>query len=228
MATLPSQHPSLSLHLADTALTPIITSAHSQPQLEALTSLTSAALTSHATLLRLGLGKPQRIMVEHGTGPVVLHSFLDPESAAAGTSSASGTNPNHNPSHGNTTSPNNPGTHHPTDSINAHTNGETAAAAAANENGEVTATSNGNGTGRGPVVGTGNGNGKALAATAAEEEVEDDTVGAPLLVGLVVAESADDALEARRAAARLEKVGREFQREWIVEERRDVMSDGAE
>ena len=39
---------------------------------------------------------------------------------------------------------------------------------------------------------------------------------APRLVGVVVAASHDEAKEARRAAARLERVGREFQKEWTA------------
>lgn len=40
---------------------------------------------------------------------------------------------------------------------------------------------------------------------------------APMLVGLVVAGSSEDAREARRAAARLERVGRQFQKEWTAQ-----------
>jgi hypothetical protein len=42
---------------------------------------------------------------------------------------------------------------------------------------------------------------------------------APMLVGIVVANTAEEALEARRAAVRLERVAREVQREWVAEER---------
>lgn len=44
----------------------------------------------------------------------------------------------------------------------------------------------------------------------------DDTV-APALISVVVAATSDDAREARRAAARLERIGREFQREWTAQ-----------
>lgn len=77
MANLPSKHPHLSLHLTDRALTPLITSARTPAQLDALTSLTHAALSGREAALRLGLGAPQRIMVEHEVGgPVLLQSFL--------------------------------------------------------------------------------------------------------------------------------------------------------
>lgn len=72
---------SISTHLADPSLTPLLTTARSQPQLEALTSLTSTALTAHSTALRLGLGTPERLMVEYpGGGPLILNSFLEPPS----------------------------------------------------------------------------------------------------------------------------------------------------
>ncbi|KAL7909686.1 hypothetical protein GGI35DRAFT_479940 [Trichoderma velutinum] len=44
-----------------------------------------------------------------------------------------------------------------------------------------------------------------------------DDVVAPVLIGVVVAASSDDAREARRAAARLERIGREFQKEWAAQ-----------
>jgi hypothetical protein len=37
----------------------------------------------------------------------------------------------------------------------------------------------------------------------------------PLLIGTVVARTAESAGGARRAAARLERTGRSFQREWV-------------
>jgi hypothetical protein len=43
-----------------------------------------------------------------------------------------------------------------------------------------------------------------------------------MLVGLVVAPSADEALEARRLAARLERVGKQVQMRWAEVQRRDA------
>ncbi|CAM1500965.1 Fc.00g101270.m01.CDS01 [Cosmosporella sp. VM-42] len=145
MTNLPSQHPTVSLHLSDVTLTPLITSSSSQSHLESLTSLTTSALTAQTAAQRVNLGRPQRIMVEYpDRGAVVLQSYLDPRDVDDR-----------------------------------------------------------------PAV-----NGDAETSTSKDEKPED---GAPMLVGLVVAGSADDVREARRAAARLERVGREFQKEWAVE-----------
>ncbi len=221
MSSLPAQHPSLALHLTDTAYTPIVTSAHSQQQLESLTALTTTALASHAALSRLGLGVPQRLVVEHaGGGPVLLHSFLGPEAAAAAAAA--------------------------TTSAGGAAGG--AAGVGADAGAEAGDASAVNGSGSGPGSGEGsNGNGKARETDGGGSSSSvgqggpnnsnshgggsgsgDDGVGAPMLIALVVAESADDAHEGRRAAARLERLGREFQREWIVEERNDGAADGAE
>ncbi|CCF33325.1 hypothetical protein CH063_05537 [Colletotrichum higginsianum] len=172
MASLPSQHPSLALHLTDRALNPILTSAHSQAQLEALTSLTTTSLTAHAAANRFSLGPAQRIIVEHGPGsPVVLASFLNGADAL------------------------------PHD-------GEGPAAVNNNYNHTSAASSR-------PVS-------SGVAAGAAR--TADSSAGrrifdaAPMLVGVVVAATGEEAMEARRAAGRLERVGREFQREWAAEE----------
>ncbi|KAJ5011072.1 hypothetical protein K4K57_006286 [Colletotrichum sp. SAR 10_99] len=185
MASLPAQHPSLALHLTDRALNPILTSAHSQSQLEALTSLTTTSLTAHAAATRFSLGPAQRIIVEHGPGsPVVLSSFLNGADAL----------PN---------------------------GGETSAAASAAA-AAAAATSNNTPTASRPAT---SGPSSATAATpggaahgAADTKTDDAENAAPMLVGVVVAATGEEAMEARRAAGRLERVGREFQREWAAEE----------
>jgi len=81
-------------HLADRALTPILSTApipspsnprpssrQSQQHLQSLTSLTTTAIAAYNAASRLGLGTPQRIIVEtRSSGPVILHSYLNPPS----------------------------------------------------------------------------------------------------------------------------------------------------
>ncbi|KAK8069141.1 hypothetical protein PG994_005757 [Apiospora phragmitis] len=82
MANLPSQHPSLAVHLADRTRTPLISSARSQRQAQALSTLTHSALLVQESAMRLGLGSPQRVMVEHSSnGPFLLHSFIETDIA---------------------------------------------------------------------------------------------------------------------------------------------------
>ncbi|KAF7560490.1 hypothetical protein G7046_g3663 [Stylonectria norvegica] len=156
MTNLPSQHPTLSLHLSDVTLTPLITSSSSPSHLESLTSLTTSALTAQTAAQRVNLGRPQRIM---------------------------SSTPTAGPSH----------QHHDTMST--------------------------------VLNGGGAGSGSDPHADTDEARSED---AAPMLVGLVVAGSADDTREARRAAVRLERVGREFQREWAAENLERSNDDGHE
>ncbi|KAJ4265475.1 hypothetical protein NW762_004763 [Fusarium torreyae] len=186
MASLPAQHPTLSLHLSDVTLTPLITSASSQSHLESLTSLTSSALSSQTAAQRLGLGRPQRLMVEYpDRGPVVLHSYLDPRDAVDTTAG----NSNNAAAPTSSSRPGSaPGSSHGPDSRPPRS--------------EPTPPSH-------------------------EDPRSEDA--APLLVGVVVAGSADEAREARRASARLERVGREFQKEWAAESSQErANEDGPE
>ncbi|KAK4080096.1 hypothetical protein H0G86_006227 [Trichoderma simmonsii] len=164
MSSLPSQHPTLSLHLTDLTLTPLITSSSSPTHLESLTSLTSSAITSQTTAQRANLGRPQRIMVEYpDSGAVVLQSYLDPRESGGGHSEPE---PGSKYKHG-------------------HDHDHDADADAEPDD--------------------------ATARTGSDDAV------APVLIGVVVAASSDDAREARRAAARLERIGREFQKEWAAQ-----------
>ncbi|KAL7942409.1 hypothetical protein V8C42DRAFT_155712 [Trichoderma barbatum] len=154
MSSLPSQHPTLSLHLTDLTLTPLITSSSSPTHLESLTSLTSSAITSQTTAQRANLGRPQRIMVEYpDSGAIVLQSYIDPREV-----------------------------HCESESVSKYKHDDADADADPDD---------------------------ATART--------DDNAAPVLIGVVVAASSDDAREARRAAARLERIGREFQKEWAAQ-----------
>ncbi|KAK1991779.1 hypothetical protein LX36DRAFT_675014 [Colletotrichum falcatum] len=174
MASLPSQHPSLALHLTDRALNPILTSARSQPQLEALSSLTTTALTAHAAANRFSLGPAQRIIVEHGPGsPVVLASFLNGADALPNGGEGSAAN---NPTSSSFSAPSRPVSSGV--APGATSTAELSAAAAAR-------------TGAMPDSG---------------KPGEDSESAAPMLVGVVAAATGEEAMEARRAAGRLERM----------------------
>ena len=190
MASLPAQHPDLSLHLTDSTLTPLITSSSSPSHLDSLTSLASTALTSHSAVARVNLGAPQRIMVEYpDRGAVILQSYIDPlqhhhrrhhqqdEEEEQQQPSSSESRP---------LSPQSSSASRPVSSRAGHY-----------RPGRDSQPSS-------PTV----------AATATAMDPED---APPRLVGVVVAGSADQTCEARRAAARLERVGRAFQREWATD-----------
>ncbi|ETS81891.1 hypothetical protein PFICI_06893 [Pestalotiopsis fici W106-1] len=165
MANLPAQHPSLALHLVDRSLTPLITSAQNQQQAQTLVGLSQTALGAHETAQRLGLGLPQRIMVEHASnGPILLQSFLNPGSA------------------------------------------QPAPEGQSSVNGQRT---------RGTTAQDSTGHDQFSTLLAESEATEAEDVNAPpLLISTVIAPTSDAVLESRRAAARLERVGREVQTKW--------------
>ena len=210
MGNTPPPHGQLAQHLADRTLTPIISSAttlpsrstdySSQSQLEALTSLTSSAIAAFEAASRLGLGIPQRIMVETSPGPILLHSFLSPQSR-----SRLAQNDN-------------------TDergiveqareelrSISATTEDDLSA----DEGGEEPASINGARNGE-----DANEDRNAQDGGNGDDEEEDTTQRPPLLIATVVAASVTELGDARRAAAQLERTGREIQREWLKEQQR--------
>ncbi|RYP20512.1 hypothetical protein DL765_002757 [Monosporascus sp. GIB2] len=240
MASLPAKHPNLSLHLTDRALTPLITSARaSAQQLDALTSLSHTALLGHETASRLGFGVPQRVMVEHGGGggPLLLQSFLSPSSSA---SSASASTPT-------------PGTAGDPGTDQAATRPGTRANGADGEDTVTEGAADGKGQGEGDGEGERTTHDTMSSTTTARlqrlqlQTQEELTAGArvgdddysgdaeeeegvntpPMLVGVVVAPSADEALDARRAAARLERVGRVVQARWAEASRQGDGNGGA-
>jgi hypothetical protein len=174
MASLPAQHPNLTLHLVDRTLTPLITSSQTPQQEQSLLSISQAALGTHEAIQRLGMGLPQRIMVEHANhGPVLSHSFLNPVSAKSVTDKQSSANGQKALVAIERLSINDESQHgmHPASS--AHTPGES----------------------------------EGL------DEVDIDVP--PLLISTVIAPNSDSVLEARRAAARLERIGKVVQARWV-------------
>jgi len=81
MAPPSSSNAPLSFQLSDRALTPIISSSKSALEHH----LTTTAVTSYDYASRLGLGIPQRIMIESNSGSIILHSYLTPPSTPSPT-----------------------------------------------------------------------------------------------------------------------------------------------
>ncbi|KAI1186812.1 hypothetical protein F5B17DRAFT_345363 [Nemania serpens] len=259
MANLPSQHPDLAIHLTDRALTPLISSARTKQHIDALTTLAHTALSAHESAHRLGLGPPQRIIVEHGEGPVLLQAFLSPRAPVATPTPTATT----------VTTPLATQEDHSAPALAASpSNSTTAAAAAANggtaqsppspaqntrqHQGALALAAESRGTaaaapttaittttttaylrgGAAPdddknddhhhnnhnnnnqPLGYGGQHPLFLADDADPDDEDENPDAPPMLVGIVVAASSDATLEARRAAARLEHVGREIQGQW--------------
>ncbi|KAF8863672.1 hypothetical protein BDZ45DRAFT_107897 [Acephala macrosclerotiorum] len=187
----------LALHLADRALTPILSSsrqpsssaAQSRNQAQALSSLTTTALTAYESALRLGLGVPERIMIEtQSSGPIVLHSYLNPQSIQRPRSRR--------------TQSRDAG-----EGIAEQTHSELRPGSGASDNGGEQSRSY-------EVLVNG-----VLNGDNDKGEEGYNSIHHPLmLIASVVASSAADSGEARRAAARLERTGRTFQREWAREQ----------
>lgn len=85
--------PATQWHLSDRALTPILSTAKiasptktqsstrdQDTHLQSFNALTTTAIAAFDAASRLGLGVPQRIIVETSSGPVILHSFINPPS----------------------------------------------------------------------------------------------------------------------------------------------------
>ncbi|KAI1303436.1 hypothetical protein F5Y03DRAFT_185457 [Xylaria venustula] len=212
MANLPSQHPDLALHLTDRALTPLITSARANQRLDDLTALSHTALDAFESAQRLGLGIPQRIIVEHGEGPILLQTFLSPRPPPV----------NNHASPENSTSTTTSQLPPPPDSQARQPQHQGALALAVENRGSgSTSTLTPEAHLRGgaatpdaenhPIYRVEN-NPEIIVDE--DEDPSNPDSSTPMLFGIVVAASTEDAFEARRAAARLERVGREIQGRW--------------
>lgn len=198
----------LAIHLADRTLTPIISSSrdpsssryNSQTQAQALSSVTSTAIAAYDTSSRLGLGLPQRIMIEtQSSGPIILHSYLNLAPAQRGPTSYLGN-------------------HEAVRNIVEQAredlrplSGTTDAQSIGEDGGNREALVNG-----------------VSEAERTEDDEESTVPPPPILIASVVAPTAADAVGARRVAARLEQTGRAFQRAWVreQEESHAVVTDG--
>ncbi|KAI2624096.1 hypothetical protein GGS21DRAFT_328170 [Xylaria nigripes] len=221
MANLPSQHPTLTLHLTDRALAPLITSARTPQHKHLLTALSNTALNAHESAQRLGLGIPQRIMVEHNDGPLLIQTFLSPPAprpaqpatnpattAAAASQPAMLTVPG--------ASANNPPPHHqgalvPSPDNRTGPAGSLAPIPTTYPRGGATTVEE-HDPPFSPI--------DADICLASDDEDDDDDEdeenpdAPPMLLGIVVASAPHETREARRAAVRLERVGREIQGRW--------------
>ncbi|KAL8288718.1 hypothetical protein RB597_000695 [Gaeumannomyces tritici] len=209
MANLPHHYPQLSLHLADRSLTPLVTSSSpsssspsSSSRHDALARLASSALGVHDAASRLGLGAPQRVLVEYGPrGPLLIQTFLDPATAGAiapGAPAGSG-----------------------------RPQRAAATAAAGPSSGGVDSSP---GMARRAVNGDydrrDDGDQRAAYETphtddqAHDNETEPDALPPdvpPMLLGVIIAPSPDEYSSARRATVRLERIGRQIQESWVAE-----------
>ncbi|KAI6710324.1 hypothetical protein JHW43_007136 [Diplocarpon mali] len=187
MATAPSNN-GFGLHLCDRALTPVMSSSRrssstesssaSRVQSQALSAVTVASISAYDTASRLGLGLPQRVMVETwASGPIALTSFLQ--------SSGQGR----------------PFVEHTPDTLH-HING----------------TSDGSRETAGLLA-----NGTVHAEASETGDGENKQQHSPLLIASVIASSSVEIGEARRAATKLERTGRDFQREWARKQDQDII-----
>ncbi|PQE17655.1 hypothetical protein CJF31_00005369 [Rutstroemia sp. NJR-2017a BVV2] len=189
----------LCLHLTDSSLIPLLSSSTStsaaqptsspSPQAASLTALTSTALSAYDASLRFNYGLPERIIIEsESSGPILLHSFLNPSSPSSSKPSNRRRAPN-------------------SDLLNGLSSirGREILSAAREEMRPLSGTTEGS-RNHSP---TQNDNQEEEAHS---EEVKESL--ALLLVGTVVVRSANEMNEARKAAQKVEKVGKQFQREW--------------
>lgn len=188
----PSQSTTLAYHLSDIALSPILSSSNTSSR--ALQSLATSALTASDLASRLGLGTPQRMMIET-TGPLILHSFLNPPSQPAPPKTAQ--------------------------AILEQARDELRPLSGTTETGSPTQRER-QLTGSSTVP-----NGATTMTSTNKTSEESNSAQPPLLVATVIAPTASDAGEARRLAGRIEKIGKDFQREWVAEQAQIEDIEGA-
>ncbi|KAF2969601.1 hypothetical protein GQX73_g3982 [Xylaria multiplex] len=207
MADLPSQHPNLALHLTDRALTPLITSGRDDKHLDSLASLSHTALSAHESAQRLGLGTLQRIMVEHDDdGPVLLQTFLSPYPPTPISAPQPATGAVTAPQLSSQDSRPNPRQHKGALALAAESRGASAFETTHLRGGAAQDDDDDDYEEHEHTI--------FLGDSPAIDDEDENPNTPPMLVGIAVGATSDDALEARRAAARLERVGREIQGRW--------------
>ncbi|KAG9234875.1 hypothetical protein BJ875DRAFT_375473 [Amylocarpus encephaloides] len=196
----------LAYHLTDISLAPVLSSSNrpasraSQSESRALTGLTTSALTAYDSASRLGLGAPLRIMIEmKSDGPLVFHSYLSPQgqSNALGRGIIEQARAELRPLSGTT---------------------ETEGGSPILPETPLT--------GEDPLVNGELSRTQGAEASATNETENNVSQAPPLLVASVIAPTSSEAGEARGLAARLEMVGRQFQREWAAEQLQAEDHDG--
>lgn len=199
-------------------------------QADALTSLSATALLSYDAAKRLGRGAPLRTMVEYPDGgAVVLHSYMCPMGLALGVPGRNASNTSLHTAAGAvgsaSGSANGGDEHH-----HHHGDDDDAGGGGVGGSGAVPRAQGGDHGGRpnrstptrplsfalDPVIGDDGGGGGGGGGDMEGIDPSDP----PMLTSTVVAPRAEDLREARRATARLEKVARGFQAEWVSTGRR--------
>ena len=186
----------IAFHLADRALTPLISSSpQSQPAISTtsqpesqMQALTTVAITAYDSASRLGLGLPQRIMIEsRNRGPVILHSYLHPPSSHRSLRNGNGKSI----------------IEQAREELRPLSSGADTERSVAGEEEDSS-----------DIVANGIHYEDGLEDEADMEGDGSSAQRPPLLIATVVVTSAADTGEARQAAAKLERLGRDFQQEW--------------
>lgn len=210
----------IAFSISDRNLTPLLSSSQDNQhvpgsdntQAQALHALTTTSITAYETARRLGYGTLQRLMIETGNdGPVLLQSYLDPSSVV------------------------------PRSLINhiSNTDGDTTdlldvgrPSTGISEQTTINELAHAEGSPL-PLM-----NGFDNNGPHAEEDSIDDSAAIqppPTLFATIVVSRRADLGEGRSVAMRMERLGRQFQREWVREQvaereqaQRETQTDGEE
>lgn len=204
MANLSANHPTIALHISDRTLTPLLSSSQASQidpdavtsQAQALQTLTQTSITAYETTRRLGLGVPQRLMIETANdGPVLLQSYMNPSSVIPRNLVGG------------------------VDDTNGYVNDLLDVgrpSTGVSEQTTITELPNTGEPSRPLTNGFDSDHGLII-----EEHSDDESTAIqppPMLFATVVVPRRSDLSEGRTVAMRMERVGRQFQREWVREQ----------